>query len=362
MKKMQLDEFFSHLKTEYDAWKRNDDGRCPQVFDLSNELSGTVYSYSGYAHTDVVRKNFLKDIVVKEMLERSLDVPSIIVDAGTFNGVRLQRILDSLNRRARSNIRAIYGVDVNAAALTQAEATFDHQTFPFFTYHGRIEQMNIAGLGKGRKIVLGLENIFLNILGTRKTDTDGMHRLISRMLKYGDVSIFETHKTIDEDAYPQHITTFLQEYFIESGIQKKLGGRLDAVFTDQGKFTYIRDLPTHIVYDGNAFDFETRALYHDGNQGIPFIADPAICIATSRILTDMPEFLIESAAEGIESPHKEDIKQLGTELIFRMQRNHGRKYLRELAERSRPWNFEPAPLVDTIRHQGAHPKHYLQWL
>jgi len=352
MNKAHIDEFFRHLSTEYNKWQKEKTSIGPniQFFDLANQLNGTIFSYSGWKDTGSVRLTDEKDAVVLSMLERSLDEPSIIVDIGTYDGTRLKNIIDSLNQNYRKNIISINGIDINREALSEAEKRFDGYDLPFETHHGRIENINIKNFGNERKITLYLENILFNI-----RDESTIVPFLSKKSHKNDISIIEAHKNINHSMYPENLERFFVEYFNKSGIQEILGGRLAAVFAEDGKHVFIENLPKLARYN-HIYRFENCLSDNFGYKGI---VQPVICIGISRVLQNNWHFMWSMINNGFEAPTKEDMQLVNNDIILRLHHTHDKKFFSNLMQRKDDeLNIYGGERLDYILRFNEYPKHY----
>jgi len=353
MNKTHIDEFFKHLSIAYTKWQKEKEARGSniQFFDLSNQLNGTIFSYSGWEGTSSVRQTNEKDKVVTSMLERSLDAPSIIVDVGTYDGTRLKKILDSLNPRAYKNIISINGIDINREALSKAEKRFNEYERPFEAHYGRIEKINTSNFGKERKITLYLGNILFNI-----KDESTIIPFLSKKSHKNDISIIEAHKNVNKSLYPENLEEFFVEYFNQSGIQNILGGKLATVFAEDGKHMFIEDLPKSVKYKNNNYRFENSLSNHFGYKEI---IRPVICIGISRALQNNWNFMWSMINQGFEAPTKEDMQLVNDDIVLRLHQVHDKKFFSNLMEKNdEKLNAYGGERLDYILRFNEYPKHY----
>jgi len=335
-----LDEFFRALWNKYEGWRFQRDlsglqNQDPPEFNLGPKINGSVFSYLGYEATDVDRDQTDKDTVAVEMLERAITTDCVVYDCGTYDGKRLHMILDALPPQTKNKIRAIYGIESNPKCLADAENEFQGTGFPFHPLNDRIENLltdptfihDTSHLEpkkwfKYKRIILGLENIFLNINRLTAEYDDGLSGFVRQILEPKDEVILEVHGFTDRNHYTEEVETFFQNYLLESGIVDIIGNGLDSEYSKYGKRVFFGNMPSKFRYKDLEFDFSSK-----GNV----IQKPRIYIGFSGCLPydTLFEYLVFNFANNVFVPQREDVAFTGHDISIRFRAFDRTRWLEE---------------------------------
>lgn len=360
-----LDEFFGNLWRQYISWKSGRAEALKPEFSIGHEINASVFSYSGYDETDSFRDQGSKDEVAVDMLERAIDRDCVVYDCGTFDGKRLHRIIDALPGKSKEKIRSVYGIEANPQSLQLAEDEFRGSRIPFQGIHGRIEGL-LSDTGfmhetsrsspwqQDKRIILGLENIFLNINRLAKAHHDGLSGFVRSIMDPNDEVILEVHGMVDRDCYSEEVESFFHNYLSESGVMDVVQPSLGSDYTKYGKRVFLHGLPERFRYKELEFDFDEKH-------------PPVVYIGFSGCLPydTLFEYLVFNFANNVFVPETKDVQFTGSDISIRFRAFDKDKWLREAAENPVSSTDDGAlrfGLVNYIINKELYPYYYHRFL
>jgi len=408
MNDAQLKEFFDAIERPYEEWQmlsgwHGQKMTNPPHYFISHALASTIFSYAGYEDTATIRDQSAKNRLVTDMLTESLSEesesktktptvrPAIIFDCGTYNGQRLKNILDNLPDNAKSNILGVYGIDSNTQKLSEATQTFSKTQYLFIPINKKIEDIKFKELLENKnqrfsgyrdtfdnrsnngpkKVILGLENIFLNFNGLSFHHDKGLTGFLSSMTNPGDEIILELHNISDRGNYVDNVESFFQNYFEESGLKKILGGRLQTDYDEYGKFVYIIDINPEVNFNGKRYNFSKHVITTpDDTKSVT----PKIFIGFSgAVMYDkLFEFLVFNFANNLYIPTKKDIAFSDSDMVLKLRNFEQDLWIEEAKNKSHEFVYEtyssPARktmnsgLTAYITLKDLYPHHYKRFV
>ncbi len=402
MNETHLDEFVAALIKPYKEWAKMNGwhnknlGNAPYYI-LNKELNATIFGeYEGYEDTDNIRNQTEKNKLVAEMLTRSLDRPSVLFDSGTYNGQRLIDILKQIPKEAQKNIIGVYGIDSNLEKLKEAKQRFSNTNIPFVAINERIENLdydrlmdqafqefvenkqdskskdnilnliNARSFGKdNRRIVLGLENIFLNIDGLAFDHDRGLTGFLAKSIRKNDIAILETHNVVSAKNYSAEVEKLFQNYHTLSGIKDIFGGELVGEIDEHGKMVYLTNLNKSVKYKDQEFDFTNHKLHKFGKEWID--RPHRIYIATSGNLQyeDVFQFLVFNFANNLYLPSDKDFQFSDNDLILRFQKYDQTGWIdkaKREAQEEYQFGDKNTNLIKHITHKELYPQFYEDYI
>lgn len=284
----------------------------PQL-DISHEVMGDIFSYSGYEATDELRDQSGKDEIVRAMLDDSLETPRAIVEIGTYDGRRTRTIIDSL--RNRGNIIHVYGVDSNPI-VSQAFDGWDIPSTPINTNAERL--LPILRHLQLPKTNLLLENVANNIARPGGCQHQGLSGILYHLMEGGDQTIIELSNYYDGSQYTDGVEQVFHAYYEQTGLKELLGGKLVAKAERDNKMIFIEGVKERVEFEGEVYEFPSPEFY------IPFMgtktdlfSQPLIFLGVSRSRDDLWSTLFNSLLNYTVVPEEDDWKHLNNQSIMR---------------------------------------------
>lgn len=305
---------------------------------MSNKLNATIFTYGQFTETANIRNQNKKNEVVVDLLEKSLNEPTILFDAGNSDGLRLYQILEALSESAKRNIIQIYGIEYNTEAVEQAVKLFSGSQYKFSPIINRIEDTDFNLIGNihsreaAKKTILGLENIFLNFNGLGFMHEQGLTGFLSRITSPGDEIITEIHNRIIEQNYIENVEEIFKQYIKRTGLEDLLDGELGAEYTEEGKRIYIKPNKTQIEFQGIKIDIskkdnpnEAEKIYIVFSGAVPY--------------TRMYEFLTFNFANNIYVETRSDLVYTENDSIIRFKRFEHDAWIEDAKEKSKSFTY-----------------------
>jgi len=351
MMREYVEEFFDLLREPYLAWMRTQQANNHKApyFDISKELTGSIFSFPGFDTTASHRNQSGVDDVVSRMLTDSIDGPTVLFDWGTFDGKRLHHLLSSLPLEKQEQIVTIYGIDMNKQKLDEANYLFEDFARPFKPISRRIESLDFRMLSefgtfhddlfkemylpvKPKKVTLALDNVAMNFNGLSFTHDDGVTGFIHKTHDPGDIFIMQAHNVIDEQMYATAVEPMFSNYLHAIGLDNLLGGTLFASYQSFGKTIHLEQMHEHVEFNGEQY-------YFPGGIGD---ADPArIVIGFSGAIPyeRMYEFLVFNFANNLFVPAKQDIAYVDADVVMRLKHFEHNKWMKLAKAESESFTF-----------------------
>ncbi|MBN1175887.1 hypothetical protein JXA48_04555 [Candidatus Woesearchaeota archaeon] len=377
MNQEHLEEFFDLLRGPYLEWVRETErgNRRAPHFDISKQLTATLFSYPGFEYTANHRNQDSVDKVVIRMLNDSIDGPTVLFDWGAFDGKRLHKLLTSIPKEKQEQIVTIYGIDMNKQALDQANYLFRDFIRPFKPIPRRIESLDFRMMAefsnfhddpfqemylpvKPKKLTLALDNVPMNFSGLSYTHDDGITGFFKQTHDEGDIVIMQAHNVTDENIYAKHVEDFFPNFVNGIGLDKILGGKLFASYMSFGKTVHMEQMNEHVEFNGEHYYFPA---------GIGD-ADPAkITIGFSGCIPyeRMFEFLVFNFANNLFLPSRDDVKYVDSDVVVRLKHFEHNKWIKYAKEESEKFEFNnsfESGLVPYIALKDMTPPFYVNYL
>lgn len=300
-------------------------------YDFWTEILPDVFSYSGWDETKGLRNTWQKDAQVSRMLDEELEKgPALVIDLGTYKGQRTKEIVSSL--RNKGNINHLIGIDSNPVVKTAFDG-FDTVPSTAFNFDAR-RALEFFRPGNNRVIYLGLENIFLNMEKIGGCQHQGIPGILGRALGAGDSAIMELTNYHEDDHFVDGVEEVFHRYFVESGLQSILGGKLKTQNNhhderSNAKLVYIAEMNERVEFGGEVFDFSTPPVKYSMMGGepleIPEMSSTKILLGVSDTVpySEMFSVLFASLLNYIHAPNESDIQTVGNQTILKMVRETG---------------------------------------
>lgn len=340
MNEDHLNEFFHALEIELEEINRKllnkEEVDLSKPIEIYPHINASLFSYQGWGITESSKEQEQQNSAVRRFLQKSLGKPTIIYDLGIGNGKRtLQDIILELPTRTQTNIQMVFGVDNNHNSLQTATQIAKKLNIPFTPIHDNIQTTDFLQLHNQissnknylKKVSLGLGNTLFNNGQITTIYDQGVTKLIRKISSPGDEVYVEFRHSNSPTTYVEETETFVKNYFIQSGLEEKIGGELKPVFDEEGKKIILSNTKKQVTHNGKTYYLTANV---DGKeQPLQFV----IAASNKLPLPKLFEFLINNYANNLYLESRFDICWSEEDVLMKLKHFEAEEWLEDIKEK-----------------------------